>query len=174
MVAWWSSKPDEKTIFYKLYEHFVTHYKVYKDYEEQINTLVSSQDQWHANETQIHSSAHIAEVLAPADWIRPGIVADTVSNIIELPPAFSGSELQDQSPDADMSAGLSTISHNSMVQRTGDFLYITAMSVQANQSSYNQWSRVLPVQVTTYVPADTLNIHIQSIIFQCHRNPGHV
>ena len=78
---------------------------------------------------------------------------------MELPPAFAGSELQDQSPDADMSAGPSTISHNSTVQRTGDFSYNTAMSVQANQSSYNQWSnRVLPVQVTTYVPADTLNI----------------
>jgi hypothetical protein len=42
MVAWWSDKADGKTIFYKLYEHLVTHYKVHKDYEDQRNTLVSS------------------------------------------------------------------------------------------------------------------------------------
>jgi len=169
MVAWWSDKADGKTIFYKLYEHLVTHYKIHKDYEEQRNTLVSSRDQRHANETRIRSSTHVAEVLAPADRIQPGVVIARLAaqNIMDPPMAtISYTSEHRQSPDVDMVAGPSTLSHheNTIIESTGDFVYNTTLSVQANQGSHSQWSsRVFSAQMATDLPTDTLNIRSYSV-----------
>jgi hypothetical protein len=82
------------------------------------------------------------------------------------PPTISSTSEHHQSPNVDMSAGPSTMSHHgdTMIESTGDFVYNTTLSVQANQNFHNQWSsRVFSAQMTTDLPTVTLNIHSYSV-----------
>ena len=50
MAAWWSSKADRITIFYKLHEHLANHYKTWLEQRKEIESMIVIQPQWQRNE----------------------------------------------------------------------------------------------------------------------------
>jgi hypothetical protein len=93
MAAWWSSKADGKTIFYKLREHLATYYKTWSETQKQTESMVASLPQWEKNETRIRFIGHISHVLPAALHNQPGVyfplIEDTVMemaiDVEELP-----------------------------------------------------------------------------------------
>jgi hypothetical protein len=73
MAAWWSSKADGKTIFYKLREHLATYYKTWSETRKQTESMVASLPQREKNETRIRSIGHISHVLPAAPHNQPGV-----------------------------------------------------------------------------------------------------
>ncbi|THU92656.1 hypothetical protein K435DRAFT_800325 [Dendrothele bispora CBS 962.96] len=76
MTSWWSSQADGKKIFYKLFEHFETYYKTYKEYNNTKQSLVASQQQRKPHEDRIKSTLYVSQTLDAANHLHPGILND--------------------------------------------------------------------------------------------------
>ena len=74
MAAWWSSQADGKTIFYKLREHLVTHYKIWLETRKQNESMVASLPQRKKNNRTLQSAGHISHVLPAAPYNQPGVL----------------------------------------------------------------------------------------------------
>ncbi|KAJ7112383.1 hypothetical protein C8R43DRAFT_961795, partial [Mycena crocata] len=68
MAGWWSKESNGKNIFYKLPEHLMAQYKIWKARAKQRETMVATRAQRMPNELRIRSSTHIAQVL-PANIV---------------------------------------------------------------------------------------------------------
>ena len=87
MAAWWSSKADGITIFYKLREHLASHHKTWCEQRKEIESMIVSRPQRQRNENRIRSAHHVSHVLAPAQQDQPGIIVEPLaSDIVMAPP----------------------------------------------------------------------------------------
>ncbi|THU77319.1 hypothetical protein K435DRAFT_878010 [Dendrothele bispora CBS 962.96] len=76
MTSWWTSQADGRKIFYKLFEHFETYYKTYKEYNNTKQSLVASQQQRKPHEDRIKSTLYVSQTLDAATRLHPGILND--------------------------------------------------------------------------------------------------
>jgi hypothetical protein len=97
MSAWWSSKADGKTIFYKLPEHLTAYHKKWVDRRNQSQSMIASEPQRQQHTRRIQSTHHIAQVLDPAPYNQPG-----VAQPIQVPPPLIriNSEWNEPGPSA--------------------------------------------------------------------------
>ena len=76
MAAWWSSKSNGKTIFYKLPEYLAGYHKKWLNHRQVKESLVASELQRRPIQRCILSAKHSAQVLTAASRDHPGIVPD--------------------------------------------------------------------------------------------------
>jgi 3'-5' exonuclease len=90
MAAWWSTQANGKMIFYKLREHLANYYKIWSDNRKAKESMVATLSTREKNHNRLHSTGHIAHVLAAAPCNQPGILVsasdaemDTISSSIQ-------------------------------------------------------------------------------------------